>query len=218
MTKPNEQFNPIRWFQVNHLKLIMIFLFLYLLFSILAPILMYAGYPKMSKLIYRGYSNLCHQYAYRSWFLFGKQAHYPLESKDGYLSVFEMFEIPKNTPEVSREIIGNPTAGYKVAICQRDIALYGALLLFSLIYQFFGKRIKKLPIGIWLLFAVFPIGMDGLWQLATSYQLLNAQYESSPLMRTVTGVMFGFFSGWLLFPAIEQSLQTKEIRNDNPSQ
>jgi hypothetical protein len=26
-------------------------------------------------------------------------------------------------------------------------------------------------------------------------------------MRSITGAMFGFFSGWLLFPAIEQSIK-----------
>lgn len=183
---------------------------MYLLFAFLAPVLMEFGYPHTSKLIYRIYSNLCHQYAYRSWFLFGEQAHYPIVRSNGALSLFDYFDVPQLEPEVSREIIGNATAGYKVAICQRDVALYSALLLFSIIFFLTKKRIKQLPFLLWVLLAVLPIGVDGLLQLASSSELFSITYESTPLMRTVTGASFGFFSGWLLFPAIQHSITNEK--------
>ena len=205
-------FDLLEWIKNKYLTLITLFLFFYIFLAFLGPILMQAGYPVIGKVIYRGYSNLCHQYAYRSWFLFGSQAHYPLEAADGQLSVFHVFDIPIDNPEISREIIGNTETGYKVAICQRDVALYGSLLIFALIFLIRRKHIKKFPFLVWVLLGVAPIAIDGLWQLAGTFDLLSLSYESTPLMRTITGAMFGFFSGWLLFPAIEQS-----FKKDAPS-
>lgn len=207
MTKADTSFDVIRWLKNRYLELIAFFLFFYLLLSFLAPILMHAGYPVIAKAIYRGYSNLCHQYAYRSWFLFGSQTHYPLQPVQGQLSVFDVFDIPLDNPEVSREIIGNDETGYKVALCQRDVALYGSLFIFTIIFLIGRRQIKKLSFIIWVVLAVIPIGIDGMWQLAGTFGLLSSSYESSPLMRTITGAMFGLFSGWLLFPAIEQIIK-----------
>jgi uncharacterized membrane protein len=207
MNKSGASFGLLGWIKNNYLTLIIIFLSFYLLLAFLAPMLMHAGYPGVAKIIYRGYSNLCHQYAYRSWFLFGSQAHYPLEAADGQLSVYDVFDLPIDNPEISREIIGNAETGYKVALCQRDVALYGSVLIFALIFFFRRNHIQKIPFIVWIVLAVIPIGIDGMWQLAGTYGLLSSSYESSPLMRSITGVMFGFFSGWLLFPAIEQSIK-----------
>lgn len=207
MKNSNASFDLLNWIKRKYLSIAIIFLTLYLLLAFLAPILMHTGNPLIAKVIYRGYSNLCHQYAYRSFFLFGSQAHYPLESHEGQLSVFDVFNIPRENPEISRKIIGNAETGYKVAICQRDVALYGALLAFAIIFFFGRNQIKKIPAYIWILFAVIPIGIDGMWQLAGSLGFLSLSYESTPMVRTITGVLFGFFSGWLLFPSIEQSIQ-----------
>ena len=207
MKNSNASFDLLDWIKSKYLSIAILFLTLYLLLVFLAPILMHAGYPAIAKVIYRGYSNLCHQYAYRSLFLFGSQAYYPLESHEGQLSVFDVFDITRENPEISREIIGNAETGYKVAICQRDVALYGALLAFAIIFFFKGNHIKKIPAAIWILFAVIPIGIDGMWQLTGSFGFLSSSYESTPMVRTITGALFGFFSGWLLFPSIEQSIK-----------
>ncbi len=46
----------------------------------LAPTLMHAGYETQARWIYTVYSPLCHQLAFRSWFLFGEQPAYPTNS------------------------------------------------------------------------------------------------------------------------------------------
>jgi uncharacterized membrane protein len=97
------------------------------------------------------------------------------------------------------------------------VALYAALLCFALIYYLSGKKIKQIHLSLWLLLAVFPIGADGLLQLAGSHQYFSVTYESTPLMRTITGAMFGFFSGWLLFPAIQQTINSEMKANADPS-
>ncbi len=206
MAKQHTQFDLIKWIKNNYLSVIIIFLVFYLLFAFLAPVLMQAGFTESGKIIYRGYSNLCHQYAYRSWFLFGKQANYPLGTDENTLSIYDVFDIPEDDPQISREIIGDDQTGYKIAICQRDVALYGGLLLFALIFALRKRTIRQLPFLMWILLAIFPIGLDGLTQLAGSFGYLSISYESTPLIRTITGALFGVFSGWLLFPAIENSM------------
>lgn len=210
MTNSSTPFDPFHWLKKHYLIIFTLVLLFYILLAFLAPILLNAGYPQLGKLIYRGFSNFCHQYAHRSWFLFGEQAHYPIESRGSALTIFEVFDIPLDHPELSREIIGNERAGYKVAVCQRDVALYGAMLLFTLIYIASGKRIAQLPFLLWVILAVAPMGVDGLWQLAGSYGLFSSAHESTPLIRSITGAMFGFFSGWILLPAIERSIQKEQ--------
>jgi len=207
MQKTNRPFDLALWIKENYLKIIIFFLVVYLFFAFIAPVLMKLGSPTFGKLIYRYYSNLCHQYAYRSWFLFGEQSYYPLETGGDFLSVSQVFEIQPGQHENTRAMIGNSRAGYKVAICQRDVALYSALLAFTVIFSVMKKDINKLPFLVWIILGVFPIGLDGLIQLASSYQIFSLNYESSPLMRSITGAAFGFFSGWLLLPAIEDTLK-----------
>ena len=217
MEETSKSFDLIPWFRNNYLKVIITMLLIYLILAFIAPVLMATGNPLLAKAIYRGLSSLCHQFAHRSWFLFGEQAFYPLETRGNFLSVFDVFDVPPENPELSREIIGNVQTGYKVAVCQRDVALYGALLFFAIIFIASKKSIKQISPGLWVLFAVMPIGIDGLLQLASSYGLLPFMYESNPLLRSMTGALFGFFSGWILFPAIEKSLERERINNDPAS-
>ena len=66
-----------RWFSNHYMVLLNMFTFLYLFFAFLAPVLMKVGVPGPAKVIYKVYSPLCHQLAFRSFFLFGEQPYYP---------------------------------------------------------------------------------------------------------------------------------------------
>ncbi|MCD6356608.1 MAG: DUF2085 domain-containing protein [Anaerolineaceae bacterium] len=190
--------------------LIIVLLFVYLILALLAPILMKAGYYKYGKFLYRLYSNLCHQFAHRSWFLFGEQAYYPADPLKGndILTIQGAFGVKATDETASREIIGNEKSGYKIAICQRDIAIYGMMFVFALIFTCTGKKINKIPFWLWFIFGVLPIGLDGTLQLLSTMNKsapLIISYESNPIMRTITGAMFGLFTGWYLYPAIEET-------------
>jgi len=192
--------------------LIIVILFCYLIFAFLAPVLMKLEFSKLGKIIYVIYSNLCHQFAHRSWFLFGEQLFYPayVDADSGLRSLHDVFGIFPENIQKSREIIGNESAGYKVAICQRDVAIYGAMLISALIFQFSCKHIKKLPFWLWSIFAIIPIGIDGVWQLISSSNIAiinSSSHESTPLIRSITGILFGFFTGWYLYPAIEETFE-----------
>jgi len=207
--RPSDFFS---WFRKNYMILIIVILFFFLLFAFLAPVLMKNEITQLSRIIYKIYSNFCHQFAQRSWFLFGEQAFYPAYSEkgSGIRSLSEVFGVFAESIQESREIIGNESAGYKVAVCQRDVAIYGAMLIFALIFHFSKNRIKKVPFWIWFLMAIIPIGVDGLWQLISSANLpilKITSHESTPLIRSITGCMFGIFTGWYLYPAIEETFE-----------
>lgn len=200
------------WFQRSYILVILIFLGAYVLLSILAPIFMKLGWEKPAKYIYWIYSNFCHQYAYRSLFLFGEQAYYPLNSvrNPKIMTFSDAFDVNNLDLDIARTIIGNDETGYKVAICQRDLAIYGALFLFGILFLMMGRKLKKVPLLVWLLIGVLPVTLDGVIQLLGSYNLslpLVGNWESTPVVRTVTGALFGIISGWLIYPSFESMLR-----------
>ncbi len=200
------------WFRSNYMILIIGILSIYLFFAFSAPILMKYKINQLGKIIYTIYSNFCHQFAHRSWFLFGEQGFYPALSEQGggIRSLYDVFGVFAKNVQESREIIGNESAGYKIAICQRDVAIYGAMLIFALLFHFSHNRIIRIPFLLWFLLAIIPISIDGFWQFmpsSTALILNISSHESTPLIRSITGWMFGLFTGWYLYPAIEETFE-----------
>ena len=113
-------------------------------FSALPAVLMKNGRTGAGTLIYKYYSVLCHQLPQRSFFLFGEQPWYPLSvPKDSRMLSFE--EAAGFSPGFSsgRAFYGTPEMGYKMAICQRDVAIYGSMALFCLLFALTGRRISR---------------------------------------------------------------------------
>jgi len=72
------------WFSRRYLLVLNLFIFLYVGIPFLAPIFMQAGLPALAKPIYTVYGAVCHQMAFRSWFLFGEQPVYPRVAAGGH--------------------------------------------------------------------------------------------------------------------------------------
>lgn len=206
------------WLSHHYLGLFNFFLFLYSGLPFLAPVMMKSGIPFPAQVIYTIYSPLCHQMAFRSWFLFGEQAYYPRELA-GITGVLSYEQMILDTPIISeasdqfifdaRSFIGNDQVGFKVALCQRDVALYGGMLLFGLVYALTGRKMKQVPWYIWLLFGLIPIGFDGASQLPSLIPGFPGWFlfrESTPLWRTITGGLFGCLTAWYLYPMFEQTM------------
>jgi hypothetical protein len=68
------------WITKHYMLLFNLFILFYVGLPFLAPVLVKAGATVSASLIYRGYSLMCHQLAFRSWFLFGEQAIYPRQA------------------------------------------------------------------------------------------------------------------------------------------
>ena len=197
------------WISRHYMLVLNSLVILYLGLPFLAPVLMSAGYNRPATTIYRFYGLVCHQLAFRSWFIFGDQSAYPREA--AYISGLVPFEAATGVAEddelAARAFIGEEDIGYKVALCQRDVAIYGGILLFGLVFSLTGRKIKPLPWYLWLLIGIVPIAIDGFSQLLSQPPLGFFPYrESTPLLRSITGFLFGLTTAWFGFPIVEESM------------
>ena len=166
-----------------------------------------------ASLIYRGYGLVCHQLAFRSFFLFGEQPIYPREAAglDRWQSLSQVTGLSEGSqPEdllKARTYVGDEKVGYKIALCERDVAIYGSILLFGVLFAVTGRVLKPLPWYLWILIGIVPIGLDGLSQLMSQPPLnFFPMRESTPLLRTLTGFLFGFTTAWFGYPMVEQAM------------
>jgi uncharacterized membrane protein len=165
----------------------------YVLLPFAAPILMHLGWTTPARLIYAAYSFMCHQLPDHSYFLYGDQLTPTLTTLEagGMTPGQGMLE--------QRQFHGNELLGYKVAICQRDVAIYMAVLLAGLLFGLVRQRLPTLKLR-WYLLLLIPIGLDG------GTQLVGLR-ESDWLLRTLTGALFGIASVWLAYPYIDDAMQ-----------
>jgi len=209
----------LAWISNHYLAILNVIMFLYVGLPFLAPTLMESGATAPARVIYTIYSPLCHQFGFRSFFLYGEQPYYPL--KEAGVSVID-FETatgitglhnPNDYSRLqARRYVGNETVGYKVALCERDVAIYAAILLFGLLYSLTGRRFPQLHWTVWILLGLGPIGLDGFSQLFAQFEWpflasILPYRESTPFLRVLTGFLFGFFTAWFAYPNIEESMR-----------
>lgn len=208
------------WISRHYLALLNLLVFLYVGLPFLAPTFMEAGLTAPARVIYSMYSPLCHQFGFRSFFLFGEQPYYPLpEAHIANVKTFEQVTGIQNLSDpgsytrlLARQYIGNATVGYKVALCERDVAIYGSILLFGLIYALTGRKLPALHWMLWVVFGLGPIGLDGFSQLFSQFNWpwlasFLPYRESPPILRVITGALFGFATAWFAYPYIEESMR-----------
>jgi uncharacterized membrane protein len=179
----------------------------YVVLPFLAPIFMQAGMTVPARLIYGVYSFTCHQLPDHSYFLFAENpAPLAPELADaGAPPATDLFGF--------RKYIGDDQFGYKVALCERDIAIYGSVLVGGLIFAVVRRRLRPPSIKVYLLFLI-PIAVDGLSQLF-------GLRESNWWLRTVTGAIFGLATVWLAYPYVEDAMrdvvETEQARQRGPA-
>lgn len=215
----------------HYLKILLTIIAVYVTLPLAAPLLMRIGLNGPARVIYSMYSPLCHQFAFRSWFVFGEQYAYPraiasvggLRPYETYLAQVDQTldemvgtdperyaGLPGQPPELidAKLFIGNEQLGYKVAVCQRDVGIYLGVLTGGLIYAIPRVRryLRPVPILLYALLGVGPIAIDGVSQLLSQAPfMLWPLRESTPLFRLVTGALFGLMNAWLAFPYMEAS-------------
>lgn len=200
----------------HYLAVLNLLIFIYVGLPFLAPVFMNAGMPQLARPIYSVYGAVCHQMAFRSWFLFGDQLAYPREAAQ--LAGLETYEAATGLDGEdllgARAFIGNEQVGYKVAFCQRDSTIYGAMLLFGLLYAATGRRIKPLHWTLWVAIGILPIAIDGFSQLFSQIRGFTFwEYrESTPLLRAATGAIFGFMTAWFGFPLLNESFDDVRVQ------
>ncbi len=178
------------------LLLAALFLLVFSGLPFVAPILMEYGYTLPAQIIYTVYSFTCHQLAYRSFFLYGAQSSYTVTQLQNLLHV------TNSNLDVWfwRDVKGNAELGYKMAYCERDVAMYSSMFLASVAFAFVRKRLKPLNWRWYVALAIVPMLLDG------GTQLIMLR-ESDPLLRVITGVLFGVLSVWLIYPYVEDAMR-----------
>jgi uncharacterized membrane protein len=177
----------------------------------LAPVLMEAGLTGPARAIYLIYAPTCHQLPERSFFLFGPRI------TPSAAELEESQAIPAGLTTLQRLALrfpGAPATGYKVAICERDTAIYGAILLNGLLFGALRPtlrrrgRMPKMPLWLFALF-VLPAAVDGFTQLF-------GLRESTWYLRLITGAIFGTGLVWLAYPFVEEAMNDV-VRTSTPS-
>lgn len=224
----------VYWISQHWLALFNTLVAIYIALPMLAPVLMNVGASGPARVIYTIYSPLCHQMASRSFFLFGEQVAYPraiagtsLTPIEAYMPSVPEFAEASADPQdwtafllAARRFVGNEQMGYKMALCERDMAIYAAVFFTGLLYGLLRSRmtIKPLPIWAFLIIGLGPIALDGFSQLFSQYLVVLAPQmvtflplrESTPFFRTLTGALFGFSLVWLTYPHIDAGMQKTE--------
>jgi uncharacterized membrane protein len=173
------------------LALINLFWALYVGLPLLAPVLMNAGAILPAKVIYTLYRPACHQRPERSYFIGGPRLTYSPE---------ELAAAGVDLDPWVRDI-GNEQVGWKVAFCERDVAIYGSILVAGLAYGLVRRRLLgwHMRFRVFLLFLI-PMGIDGVLQLF-------GFHESTWLLRTITGVIFGVGAVLFAYPYLEEGFR-----------
>jgi uncharacterized membrane protein len=91
--------------------------------------------------------------------------------------------------------IGSPESGYKLAFCERDLAIYLSIAVAGSVFGLHRVRIFPLPVKLYLALLV-PIAVDGFTQLF-------GWRESTPLLRLLTGLCFGVGTVWFIYPRLD---------------
>ena len=200
--------------QRRWLRLCTGFLLIYSLLPFAAPVLMKAGYANAAQLIYKPYQLVCHTYAFRSFFLFGDQPVYARGDGNGEFERFTGLDVTKvDGLLAARDFVGNTKMGFKVALCERDVAIYLSIALNGMIYGLVRKRARGISWPLFILIGLMPIGLDGFSQLfsqppfSSIWPFSFIQFrESTWWLRLLTGSLFGTSVAWLVFPLIGGSL------------
>jgi uncharacterized membrane protein len=151
--------------------------------ALAAPVLAALGWNAAADGLYAVYHLTCHQWAFRSFFLFGQQSVYS-EQQLADLG-YDPFRF-----------VGGQGLGWKMAFCERDLAVYAGLLLVGILY---ARRRNLRPSGF-LVYGVLilPMAVDGFTQLF-------GWRESTWELRVGTGLLFGLASAWLVLPRLDAS-------------
>jgi uncharacterized membrane protein len=197
-------------FQRHWVRVLVTILIVYSSLPVLAPILKAAGLDGAAQIIYQPYKAMCHTYGFRSFFLFGEQAAY---SRDEFDHKTGIDTSSLRGPLAAREFQGNAEMGYKMALCQRDMAIYPAMALGGVLFGALRKRPRMMPWWLFVLIGVVPIGIDGFSQLLSQppFNLFNYR-ESVWQLRVLTGALFGFSAAWLVFPLLASAIDTERAR------
>lgn len=211
----------VLWTARHWLALVLGFLFLYTGLSLLPPVLMKTGLDRPANVLYTLYKPMCHQFAFRSWFFFGDHLTYPREvsgsgqpsferyaARDPHFAGVDLYEWSPELQLKARSFNGNEEMGYKTALCERDVMIYGTMFVAGLLFTRLRRWLRPSPLWLYFILGILPLGLDGFSQMFSypPFEFWPVR-ETLPVYRAVTGALFGLMNVWLAFPYLEESMQ-----------
>lgn len=159
--------------------------------ALAAPSLAALGWRSGADALYAAYHLTCHQWAFRSFFLFGESGQ-PIYTQQQLTDLgVDPFTY-----------VGASDFGWKMAFCERDLAIYVGLLVVGLLYT---RRRDLRPASFTAYGAlILPMAVDGFTQLF-------GWRESTWELRVVTGLVFGLASAWLVLPRLDASFGLRQV-------
>ena len=180
---PAYRHTAIRWLHQHGLALLNSFALALVIGSVTAPVLVAVGADAVARSLYRFFHLFCQQSPLRSFFVGGQGI--TLSPDD--LTAFD--DLGNR-----HSFVGNAQVGWKMALCERCLAIFTGLLAFGAIYGATKRRIRRAGVvGFSVLIA--PLAVDGLTQFAG---WRNSRWE----LRVCTGLLFGAGSGRFLYPRL----------------
>lgn len=218
LTRSNRR---VLWLSTHWLEIALAFLLIYTGLSLTPPFLMKAGLTGPANVIYTIYKPMCHQFAFRSLFLFGDHMTYPREAagldrdtsfeayavRDSHFADLNLREWTAELQLRARSFNGNEDMGYKTALCERDVAIYGTMFLMGLLFKRVRHWLRPAPILLYFFVGIVPMGMDGFSQMFSypPFEFWPIR-ETIPIFRILTGALFGAMNVWLAFPYLEEAM------------
>ncbi len=208
----------------NWLRVFLVVLGIFVALPFVAPTFMKLGLEVPGRVIYTMYSPFCHQFPFRSFFLYGEQPVYPREITSSDWTPYEAYA--NNLPQfqqfapadeftsldwvlAQKNFYGNAQMGYKMTLCERDISIYFGLFTGGLIYSLpvIRRRLRPAPLWLYVFLGLGPIALDGFSQLF-GYPPFNLwpPRETLPIFRVMTGAFFGLMTAWLAYPYLHTGM------------
>ena len=168
--------------------------------ALAAPVLAAVGWSSLATPLYAAYHFACHQWAFRSLFLFGPQP----------VAAYSRDELTAFGVGDPFGFIGTAGLGWKMAFCERDLAIYVGLLCVCMAYAR-RRSLRPASFGVYAVL-ILPMALDGFTQLF-------GWRESTWQLRVVTGLIFGLASAWLVYPRLDAAFGLlPEVTRYAPSQ
>ena len=156
---------------------------------------------------YSAFSVSCHQKLSRSLCLFNDGGEFWIADCTAQEGIY--ITTPSDRTEV--RIKYDDVTGYKMPVCSRDIGLYSAMLFGGILYPLARKLEDDVPPSIFLIIALIPIGIDGGVQIISELGFLPFTYESTNVIRVITGGIAGLVASFYAIPILT-NLVSKEKR------
>jgi uncharacterized membrane protein len=157
------------------------------------------SFDNETDVLYKAFSYTCHQKLSRSLCLFSGASGLWIADCTPQTGEY----VPGLEDARETKVEGDGYVGYKLPVCARDVGLYAALLLGGALYPVV-RQIKDRNIypAIYLVLALVPLGLDGGVQLLSDLGWIPLVYESTNIIRLLTGGIAGIVSSFYAIPVL----------------